>query len=475
MNEFSRSFSLKIMHKITRKYHALFSIMIILTGAAVVMCACASSDFTVVRQHQTEQFLADLDNKTAVELPPSRALSLRDCIRLAEENSLALTSARIRQRVSTLERKVAFSNFLPAVNAGLTYEALQHDPMAKIGSSWARVSDRDVTQTSVALQQRLFAPYTWFLYDMFRKGEDIQKLLTLRTRQLISLQVTALYYQCRSLKATGRFLTVAEKQARELLKEINAAEQHGLAKAGDRAETEALVLTRRFQREENSRQLQQTKARLLEAMGLYPFADIELTGDSIMEAPLLSLENLIIEAMLSRPELKISDREHAIEQDKIKTAITAFLPDISAFAGFSGTTDSFVKYQSQWAGGITGIISLFNGFANINNYKAAREHARDVFVKREQTCFMVMLQVHQAFLDVASSADLVQVTEKTAAAQEEKFREENAAWDQGLVTSSRRLQSLARRDQTAVQHMIAGFNHQVAVATLYDVIGRDVR
>jgi len=452
--------------------NGLLHIMIFLTAAMVAVSGCASSDFVRLRHQQTEQFLNDLDNKTAVELPPSRALSLQECIVLAQKNSLALKSARIQQRISSLERKVAFANFLPAVNAGLTYQALQHDPMARFGSSWTKVSDRDLTETSITLQQRVFSPYTWFLYDMFRKGEDIHKLITLRTTQLISLQVTGLYYQCRSLQETGRFLAVSEQQARELLRETMSAEQQGLVRAGTRAEAEALALSRRFQLTENSRQLQQAKSRLLDSLGLYPFADIVLSGDRTVEPPQLSLEDCIMEALLNRPELHISDRRYAVEKDKIKMAITAFLPDISAFAGFSGTTDSFIKYQSQWAGGITGIMSLFNGFANISAYRAARERAQDVFIKREQTCFMVMLQVQQAFLGLHSAADLVAVTEKTAAAQDEKLREENAAWDQGLVTSSRRLQSLARRDQAAVQHTIAGFNHQVAVSTLLDVIGR---
>ncbi len=155
-------------------------------------------------------------------------------------------------------------------------------------------------------------------------------------------------------------------------------------------------------------------------------------------------------------------------------AITAFLPDISAFASFTNTTDSFIKYQSQWAGGITGIMSLFSGFSNINAYRAAREQARDVFVKREQACFMIMLQVQEAYLNLNSTADFLGVTEKRLAAREEKLREKSAAWDQGLVNSSEQLQAIAQRDQARIQHAIAGFHHQVAIATLLDVVGRGI-
>jgi len=154
------------------------------------------------------------------------------------------------------------------------------------------------------------------------------------------------------------------------------------------------------------------------------FKKIVLLPEDKKEIILPLLEDLVIEALLNRPEMKLQDRKYEIERDQVKIAITNFLPVVSAIGSFEHNTDSFLKYSSQWVGGATGVMSLFNGFANINKYKAAREKEKLSYVEREEACLMVMLQVQQAFQNVQSAEEIRVVAEKIVDAKKEKLREE---------------------------------------------------
>ena len=104
-----------------------------------------------------------------------------------------------------------------------------------------------------------------------------------------------------------------------------------------------------------------------------------------------SLEQLVFKALINHPQLHIADRVIAIEEEKAKLALAAFLPRLTAFAVRTNTSDSFQVYQNYWMTGLAGTISLFNGFANINQYKAAKEQKEEAFIQREQASLTLIV------------------------------------------------------------------------------------
>ena len=84
-----------------------------------------------------------------------------------------------------------------------------------------------------------------------------------------------------------------------------------------------------------------------------------------------------LEALLSHPRLAIADRSIEIEKEKVKIALSNFLPRLFGFVYRPDSLEDFVSASDQWIYGMAGTLTLFNGFANINEYKAARERRRE--------------------------------------------------------------------------------------------------
>jgi len=446
-------------------------ILAVLT-ALVFLCACASRNSDNIRKENADIFSSQLKARTEQALEEKSELSLADCIRIAEQNSLKIKSAEIKNRISKLERKISFSNFLPKIDLEARYLIGRHNPTQKMGAGWGQVSDRHFTTSVISAQQQIFVPYSWYLYRMLSKGEDISELVTERTRQLISLKVTGLFYRCLTLERVRVGLKSAVKGDERLVSEINKYYEEGLVLKSDLMEVDASLTYRRHLLSENSRQLDRSMSQLLETLGLDPFKKIVLLPEENKEIILPLLEDLVIEALLNRPEMKLQDRRSEIEQDRVKIAITNFLPVVSAIGSFQHTTDSYVKYSSQWIGGATGVMSLFNGFANINKYKASREKEKLSYLEREEACLMVMLQVQQAYQNVQSAEEIREVAEKIDDAKKEKLREQKARYKEGLIRVSELLKAVAAAEEAGAERFGSEYNYRVSLAVLKDVTGR---
>ncbi|MGD9160287.1 MAG: TolC family protein, partial [Desulfobacteraceae bacterium] len=199
----------------------LLSLMIDITGC--------STNYLTVRKEQTSQFNKDITDKTRKMISPDKVYDLDSCINIALENNLDIRIAEINGQLSGLDRKIAFSYFLPHIDVNFTHTKADKLQMRNAGGgTYIAMADQDTTVTVIQGQMAVFYPEAWFMYSAFKKGEDIQNLVTLRVKQAIRLQVTALYLSCLSLDSNIEAVESSVKQAKALSKEMEALYTEGL-------------------------------------------------------------------------------------------------------------------------------------------------------------------------------------------------------------------------------------------------------
>ncbi|MBN2581493.1 MAG: TolC family protein [Planctomycetes bacterium] len=444
---------------------------VLAAGCVVALAGCGRVDFDQMRRDHAQQFTADLQERTRCTLPQGQAVGLDDCIRIALANNLDVRAADIETRLAGLDRKIAFANFLPHVELSWNYRETSRAVLTRAGGDFIQTSDRGVSTVGIAAQQPIFMPQTWFLYSAYQKGEQISGLVRRRTRQLIALRAIALYYACLSQDEAAVYLRQSLSEGQALLDETIAMEREGLVLPAQRQAIEAMVLERRRGLDDNQRARGEARADLLETMGLSPLATIELAAESPIEPPEGDVADQVLEAMLRRPELHAADRTIEIRKDEVRMAIADFLPVVNAFTSYDHSSNSYLKYANTWAYGASAVLSVFDGFANIHRYRAARERQEGAFIEREQACLTVMLEVVKArrHLDDATEALAVAALRRQAAAEHLKNIE--SQWREGLIETSSRSAALADRDGAVAAEAVARYRRQVAAATLADVMG----
>ncbi len=437
----------------------------------VLLAGCHSYDGAKIRREHADRYPAALRDKTAEVLSQRQALGLEDCIAIAMENNLDVRTAAIEKRIAKLDRRIAFANFLPVVN--LDYSHYEFDPEISLSLSDDETMRLDNAKALLwNASVSVFNPATWFLYGMYTRGQEIADQVVLYTRQMTALQVTVLYFQCLTLEQAERSLAAEVEAAEALQVEVAALEQEGLVSGWQTGEADVYTRARRAELARTRRIHKQTMSALMAAMGLAPLTEITLAQQTPLEAPQGSTEDLILEAMLNHPSMHIADREIAIEKEKVKMAISNFLPVLGAFAYHPDSLDSSLLPSNQWAYGIAGTLTLFDGFANINEYKAARERREEAFIAREQTALTLMLEVIKARQNLETAADQLDLAERSMAVASRRYAETIEQWKEGLIGSADLLQEAAEQASAQMQVLAGRFQHQVAAATLLNVMGK---
>jgi outer membrane protein TolC len=435
------------------------------------LAGCQSFNGQLVRKTHAENYNNDLAGKTNKILAEKDSFGLNDCIQIAMENNLRTKAAKIQQQIAKLERKIAFASFLPAVNLDYEYTRWDRQPKIKFGATTAALHDQAIKEITWQIQMSVFDPATWYLYSMHKRGEEIAELVTKYTEQMTVLEVTVNYYLCLALQQAQSALQSQLNAANELEKEISVFWQEGTVTQWQYEQAQVSVLARKTELTRIQSVLKQTTADLLVSMGISPSAEITLKVEQPLKEPNEPLEDLVYRALIENPQLHIADRQVAIEEEKVKVAIAAFLPRLTVFANRTNTSDSFQLFQDFWTYGLSGTLAVFNGFANINEYKAAKERKKEAFIEREQQTLTLMLEVFKAYLNLQSAKDLTLLARKSSDAASTHFDEVNEKWKEGTISSSEMLAVLAEKDNAQAELMVSDFILQVSIATLQNVMG----
>jgi len=439
--------------------------------AGAIFLAGCQVDFDKMRRDHAERFPRELSARTAGQLSPDEPVGLDDCIRIALANNLDARTADINRRLATLDRKIAFTNFLPHVDVRVNSYSSAKQQALGFGGNYVPMADRSVTQAVLGAQQSIFAPETWFLYDAHVKGEDVSELVARRTRDLIRLQVTTLYFALLSQDESRQAIERSLEQARSLRREVEALAREDLAMPSQIEQARTFVQAQQVNLAANSRMRTETRSALLEAMGLSPTADVVVKAETPLSVADQELPEQILTAMLQRPELHVADRTIEIRKDETRIAIAQFLPKLVGFSDLSISSDSFLRYSNLWTFGVSGVLSVFDGFANVFEYRAAKEREKQAAIDRERTCMRVMLEVIRARTQYDQAVDNQRLAEQELVAAEALRNETRAQWREGLLRSSQRLDAAARHAAARSNASAAAFRVQVAAATLLDVMG----
>lgn len=430
---------------------SLCSFPVLALAFVIALSGCAATA-RESRLRQVNGYQEALTERTQKYLSQDQGLGIKGCIQIALQNNLKGQAAEIRARIKKLEKNIAFANFFPTLEIKTDYTAWDHQPKIKVGAGvYQAMQDKQIRQAVVQAQMPIFVPAAWYLYSAYGRGAEIGDLVLEYTRQMITLQVTAMFYQCLILENAEKVLEGQVKAGEALQKELDLFQEEGLVNDWQAKQAQALVLAMRHGVNHTQRAHRQAKADLLGAMGLSPMADLCLVNEEPLAAPDKKLEDLVLQALLNNPQLHIADRTVEIQKDKAKMALANFLPRFIGIASFTDTSNSFVLDSKYWMGGVAGVFSVFSGFSSVNEYKAAREQGKEALVQREELCLSIILEVIKASLNLQDVEEEMELAQKSLEAASMHLTQIEAQWQEGLIKPSERLNTVVEMDRAQME------------------------
>ena len=216
-----------------------------------------------------------------------------------------------------------------------------------------------------------------------------------------------------------------------------------------------------------------SRAQLNQLIGA-PLAEIFLlepapTMTMIETTDLLQLE---AEAISNRPEVALAERQEQLARANQAAARAAFLPQVSAQAGWEVNGGAWNSRAPSWIVGAVARVNVFHGFADKARLAEASERAARQVIERTKVETAARVDVHAAVarLDAARASEAVGREAVTQARESRRIIRDR--YEAGLIDVTSLLRSAEAVAQAEAQQVAAHVAVLTASAALQRALGR---
>jgi len=172
-------------------------------------------------------------------------------------------------------------------------------------------------------------------------------------------------------------------------------------------------------------------------------------------------------ALSVRPDFQQLELGQQRASNGVRMARADFLPKVNLFSAWEEDNQTFLtRGGNNWALGATLTFNLFDGGANRARLKQSRARERQVEALRAQMASAVRLQVREAFLNVNTAHDRVEVSREAASQSEESLRIIQNRYEAGLATITDLLRAETTRTSAQKNFFNSLFDYRLSYAAL---------
>lgn len=376
--------------------------------------------------------------------------TLRDCVNHALENNISIKQSALDLKQSEINKKDAFGNFLPTLNASASHSW-------SIGLAQDPITFSAVNATTKTLSGNINSNI-----DIYNGRRNLNQLYR------SNLQILASQYQFDDIKdntsllVANSFLQIlfdkeqisvllAQQKIsnQELMRTENLVEAGVVAK-GDLLEIQATIATQAQQIVNAENALLLSKINLAQTLLIDDYQNFDIV-DTEYEVPLTSVLNestarIISKSKETRKEIKIAETNAKIAEYDVKIAKGSLHPSLSGFYSFSSnyfTSELFPSpnFESQISDnkrhsfGVQLSIPIFNGLSVKNDIQRNKINLERSKNQLEEANLDLETKVYQAHNDAKGALKAYEAALKTLAAREEAFKYSQERYNVGVLNS----------------------------------------
>lgn len=401
-------------------------------------------------------------------------ISLDEAVQIARNRNLDIKIKKIESKIATLDKKIAFGNFLPSIGVSGGYTQMNSE-LNLDGGSLGDIPflDKESNRFGINAQIPIFVPSLWYLYSARQKGEDISKMVEELIDKKIQLQVMGQYYYILSLESKDKTLKSELAIAKELEKKGKVSLEIEAILPWEYQKLELNIKNKEFSLTKNKRELDIIKMNFMKTLNLNPLTNFNLEETVVIKKENLTMEEAIFKALNQNDIIKITDIESKISDDKIKIAITNFLPKIVLGGGYVSNSNSILSDPDFLYGNISVIVSLFNGFKNINEYKKSVKMKEISELKVEKEFLKVIVETANAYKKVQIASELMDLAELNYASEQGKLKQNENEKIVGNIDEIEYLTAVSSYEKSYTQLKQSEFQYKIAKGSLKIAMGEN--
>ena len=445
----------------------------------------------------------------------AQELTLDDCIELALRNRASIVVARGSEELAQAGHRAALGAFLPRLAANARYghntengQRSQERFVTAADTVYALVRADSNSLTPVGLLQ-LENPTEWGvrefelpdferdsksfslsasmslidLGDWFRlseSGADRSRahLDVIASEQDMILSVKIAYFAYLAAHENVAVQQDALKRSTEQLKLIESKFELGSAALSDVLKQKVQFGNDRVTLISAENSAVTTMADLAYTIGLDPAGNIEFSTKYVPREFAGSLDEAISFGHLHQPGLLASEKSTDAAGHALKAARTRYLPTLGGYADYSwaASTNNYSDDDDSWNSsssyGLSLNWNLFDGFAREQSVAMAKINRNNSVARLSEQRNLVTLGIKRAYLEIGKTQIQQQVAQENVEAASEDLKITQEKYNLGAATILEVLDAQVSLKSAQVLLIQAGFNQNLAVASLENAMGK---
>lgn len=461
----------------------------------IIFCLMVLAGCSNTKPKEPEERFTALAGREYLE-KYGKTISLDEAVEIAKERNLDLKVKSLEREIASLDRKIAFGNFLPSINVMGGYTKLDDNidldvdvselsssmggllhgmgiPISLPASMNSRFVDKSFYTFGVSAQIPVFVPSTWYLYSARKKGEKISGLVEEFAEKMLELQVMGEYYYILALQSERAALENELKSAKELENKVKISLKVEAVLPWEYEKAQAFVKMKEYALNENERDLKNAKMRFMRTLNLNPLEDIELEDEIIFPKEIPSMEDCIYSAVSGNEILKIAETGKDVTNDMKKIAVTNFLPKIILGGGYINNSNEILSDPDFLYGNVTGVLSIFNGFKNVNEYKKAVRREKIGELKLEKEFMTVVVETAKAYRNLEKARELQEIASLNFKGEKGHLHQKRAERKVDMIGDEEYFRAVSSYESAFAMKKKADFQYAMALGSLKTAMGQD--
>ncbi|MEG0747038.1 MAG: TolC family protein [Cetobacterium sp.] len=403
-------------------------------------------------------------------------LSLEKAIDIAKNRNLDLKIKKLEKEISTLDKNISFGTFLPAINLGVGQTLLNDDiaiemEVPMIGKIEPSFIDKEFSNFTIGATIPIFVPSLWYIYSAKKNREDMSEKIVDFSGKLIELNTINQFYQVLSLESQKEFIDKEIQMTNALEKRAKISLEIEGILPWEYEKVLAYQKNKKVLKNINERELEIAKMKLLEVLNVDVFSQVTLLEEEISLKQRYSLEECILISLKSNDNIKISEIKTEIDSNLIKIAITNFLPKIVLGGGYINDSNHILADPDFLYGNVSGILSIFNGFKNINEYKKVVKNKKIGDLKLEKEIVKTIIETTKAYKKLETIEEIVDTYTLKLKSEDGRLKQKKIEYELGEIGEVEFLEAVSEREKASSRLVKAKYEYRVSRAVLFVAMG----
>jgi len=376
--------------------------------------------------------------------------TLQECVNYALDNNISVKQSELDLQNADLNKKDAFGNFLPTLNASTTHSwniGLNQDPVTfdAVNSTTRNLSGGVSSGVNIYNGLRNLNQLRRSNLEILAGQYQLDNI-----KDNMSLNVANAFLQILFNKEQLKVLQAQQEITQQELQRTNDLVEAGSLPRGDLLEIQATIATQEQQVVVAENAISLSKISLAQLLLLEDYETFDIV-DNDYEVPPTAILNespktIIAKAKEARYDIKIAENNSEIAAYNLKIAKGALQPTLRGSYSFGTNyfksqlfdTPEFtdqVSDNKSHGFSLSLSIPIFNGFSVRNNVKRSEINVLSTQYQLKQANLDLETNVYQAYNDAKGALKAYEAALKTEAARREAFNYSQERYNVGMLNA----------------------------------------